>query len=159
MTMGGQVRIACPSCGESFVVPTEVLGVDRIRHQVMVVMDRSGLYGHLQACTGRDGTPAAPLEHRPAEVTKAMEAHRPHPDPELVGRIHQLLDGGHFIAKGGSGACTMCGVNRDACMKSLRMESRRKPCCGACGDGNTHPAPMESRGTCAEWGAEHGAKT
>ena len=32
------------------------------------------------------------------------------------------------------------------------------PCCSVCGGGNTHTAPGEAEGTCAQWGAEHGAK-
>lgn len=81
------------------------------------------------------------------------------PDIELAGRVNMMLNGGHFMSKGGSGACTMCGANRDACMRLLQVKASHKPCCTACRDGNTHPAPMESRGTCAEWGAEHGAKS
>lgn len=149
-------------------MPTEVVGIDHLRHKVLVRMDRSGLYGHLQQCAGTTDRPLdAPLEHQPAEVSKAVEVSKPQPDPELVGRVHLFLSGGHFMAKGGSGACTLCGATRTACLERLRtgvpvtvngVKRGPDPCCPGCHDGNTHPAPMESRGTCAEWGAEHGAK-
>ena len=151
--MAEPVKVTCPSCGEDFPVPTEVVHIDRARNLVLCRLDRSDLYGHLQACVAEK---PARLEHRPAEVAKALEATPAAQDPELVGRVHLFLSGGHFMAKGGSGACTMCGVARDGCLTGAKL--RKTACCGACGDGNTHPAPMESRGTCAEWGAEHGAK-
>ena len=156
--MAGPVTITCPGCGTAFPVPVQVVRV--LGHQVLARIDRSKLYGHLAECTGTTERPMdAPLDTHPAEVSKAMAVPEKLPDLELAGRINMMLTGGHFMAKGGSGACTMCGVNRDACLSSLQPGRKTpKACCGACGDGNTHPAPMESRGTCAEWGAEHGAK-
>ena len=152
--MAGPVTITCRGCGDVFPVPTRVVRV--FGHEVLVVMDRSGVYGHMAACPGfaEPGSPA-PVQ----EVSKAVETPgKPNPNPELAGRIHQMLAGGHFMSKGGSGACTMCGAGRDACLRLLNVKATHRPCCAACGNGNTHPAPMESRGTCAEWGAEHGAQ-
>lgn len=168
--MAGPVTITCPGCGTPFHVPAQVVRV--LGHTVVVRMDRSKLYGHLAECTGTTESPMdAPLDTRPAEVSKAMavpeQPEQPEQQTELVGRIHLMLSGGHFMARGGSGACTMCGVNRDVCLETLRtgvavtvdgVKRGPDPCCPVCRDGNTHPAPMESRGTCAEWGAEHGAK-
>ena len=87
---------------------------------------------------------------------------------ELVGRVYQLLDGGHFMSTAGSGACTMCGTDRADCMSNLQKASRkgmasaREPgkyaCCLSCGDGNTHPAPGETW-DCQVWAASRGAKS
>lgn len=150
----GPVKVSCPSCGVEFTVPTEVLGIDHLRHKVLVRMDRSGLYGHLQSCAGTTDRPLdAPLEHHPAELVEAVK-----PDPELAGRIHMMLAGGHFMSKGGSGACTMCGVNRDVCLANLQRPGEQAACCPACGGGNTHPAPQENAQTCAQWAETHGAR-
>lgn len=162
--MAGPVTITCSGCGVAFPVPTRVLRV--LGHQVWVRMDRSEVYGHMATCPGfaEPGSPE-PLQ----EVSKAV-AVPDVPKADLAGRINQFLDGEHYIARGGSRACTMCGTTGAACFEALKpikvttedgKEGGRvagKACCGACRDGNTHPAPGESRGTCAEWGAEHGAK-
>ena len=76
------------------------------------------------------------------------------PQAELAGRIEQMLNGRHYMATGGSRACTMCGVNGKECLD--RAKRSRKGCCTACEDGNTHPAPGESF-PCAVWAEEHGA--
>lgn len=138
--MAGPISVTCPMCGEVFPAPAEIVKVDTERNVVLCRLDRSGMYGHLASCPG---TPAAP---EPAalpvpEVSKA----------DLDGRVHLLLDQGAYVATGGSRACTMCGTNGDPCLKGLRV--RRKPCCAACGEGNTHPAPGEGKGMCAEWAA------
>jgi len=158
--MAGPMNITCPGCGESFPVPVQVISVNPRTHHVLCRIDRSGLYGHLAKCAGTTDRPLdAPLDTHPAEVSKAMAVPDKLPDIELAGRINMMLNGGHFMSKGGSGACTMCGVNRDVCLSALQPGRKTpKACCGACADGNTHPAPAENRGTCAEWGAEHGAK-
>lgn len=158
--MAGPVQITCAGCGQVFDVPTKVLSV--LGHGVYVRMDRRELHGHTSRCPGF-AEPATPVEE--ASTTVAV------PDPsqaDLAGRIHLMLTGGAFMAKGGSGACTMCGTTRDGCLERLKPvrltledgseagAAPGKACCGLCADGNTHPAPMESRGTCAEWGAEHG---
>lgn len=143
------VTLACPRCGEVFPIPTHVVKV--FGHTVLVRMDRSQAHGHMATCPG--------IAHPPQEASKTMAVPEKLPDAELAGRIDLMLSGGHFMAKGGSGACTMCGITRDKCLSNLGGHpGPAAACCGACGDGNTHPAPMESRGTCAEWGAEHGAK-
>lgn len=79
------------------------------------------------------------------------------PQAELTGRIEQMLNGRHYIAAGASRACTMCGVTGQECMD--RLNRSKKPCCPLCGDGNTHPAPGEAVGSCAQWAAEHGAQS
>lgn len=84
---------------------------------------------------------------------------------ELVGRIHRLLDGGHYVSMAGSGACTMCGTNREDCWARLRNNKNQADpknptkftCCPACGNGNTHPAPEEVW-DCQVWAVQHGAK-
>lgn len=161
--MAGPVTITCPGCREVFDLPTQVVKV--FGHTVLVRLDRREAYGHMAKCPAMT-EPGSPAPDQEASRTVAVPD-KPKPDPELAGRIHMMLAGGHFMARGGSGACTMCGVNRDACLETLRtgvavtvngVKRGPDPCCPACRDGNTHPAPMESRGTCAEWGAEHGAK-
>ena len=127
-------------------MPTEILGIDEASQHVIVRMDRTELYGHLAQCV------------RPQEVSERAQAMERHPangptKREMAGRIDQLLDGGHYVAKGGSRACTMCGTKGDACLTQLRKQERA--CCPACGDGNTHPAPGESQ-HCREWAALHG---
>lgn len=155
--MAGPVTITCPGCREVFTIPTQVVKI--LGHTVLVRMDRSAAYGHMARCPGL-AEPASPAPEQ--EASKAVAVPDKLPDIELAGRINMMLNGGHFMSKGGSGACTMCGVTRDACMERLKPATAAapgKPCCRVCADGNTHPAPMESRGTCAEWGAEHGAKS
>lgn len=132
-----------------FTIPAQVLRI--LGHTVFVRLDRSEAYGHMADCPGM--TPE-PLE-APAQEASRHVAVPEVPQADLVGRIHLMLANGAFMARGGSGACTMCGVARDGCLSGLKL--RTTACCGACMQGNTHPAPGESRGSCAEWGAEHGA--
>lgn len=51
-----------------------------------------------------------------------------------------------------SRACTMCGTPGKSCMDGLKRT--RQACCGICGDGNTHPEPGESVGSCQEFAVE-----
>lgn len=81
------------------------------------------------------------------------------PDRELRGRIDRFLDTEAFIAQGGSRACTMCGVNGKDCLVAMRGEEKAGPCCTACSNGNTHPAPGENDGLCAEWAAGLGDRS
>ena len=156
--MAGGLTVTCPTCGRLFPVPSEVLGVDQATDQVIVRLDRTELYGHLSACAGR--------EVETTERGAAMERHpaggeAPDPTP-----IDQMLDpkGLRFVAKGGSRACTMCGINGKACfamLKGLGLANGKvvhAACCGPCAEGNTHPAPQEDA-TCQQWGAEHGAES
>lgn len=170
--MNGPVTVTCPMCRESYPVPTEVLGVDEDADQVVVRMDRSGLYGHLRECaakgiTSHRMTREEAMARHPAgrAMTKAVE--RPWRDDvadytpskhELAGRIGRFLTLGAFVSKGGSRACTMCGLSGESCL-ALVGQNTRQPCCGACGDGNTHPAPGENEGSCAQWAEKHGAKS
>jgi hypothetical protein len=90
------------------------------------------------------------------------------PQADLAARINTVLnvatlDGGrHFVATGGSRACTMCGRPGEDCLSQLTSQARANPgnggtpCCAACENGNTHPAPGEAFGTCAEWAADRG---
>lgn len=155
--MAGPITITCPGCLEVFPIPSQVVKI--LGHTVLVRMDRREAYGHMARCPGM-AEPGSPAPEQ--EVSKAVAVpEKKLPDVELAGRINMMLTGGHFVATGGSGACTMCGVTRDACLERLKPAVAAmpgKPCCALCADGNTHPAPFESRGTCAEWGAEHGAK-
>lgn len=161
--MAGPITITCSGCGVAFPVPARVVRI--LGHRVVVHLDRSAIYGHRTVCTGPDDIDPA------AEVSKAVAIpDKPQPDPALAGRITMMLTGGHFMAKGGSGACTMCGVTRDGCLQQLQpltlpLENGKpagtvpgKPCCAVCGDGNTHPAPQEAAQTCAQWAVTHGAR-
>lgn len=148
--MAGPLTITCPGCGTAFHVPARVVRI--LGHQVLVRVDRTQLYGHLAECPGLpDG--AAP--EREEGKTMALPDERP-TEQDLAGRVHLFLTTGSFMSKGGSGACTMCGVGRDGCLSGVKL--RRTACCGACGDGNTHPAPQENAQTCAQWAETHGAK-
>jgi len=129
-------------------VPTDVVHVDEVTGLVYTRMDRSGLYGHLTTCAG----PAPTVPTRSTEVAKIVPSV---PLGELAGRIHLMLDNRAYVATGGSRACTMCGTTGTDCMTALANST---PCCGACGEGNTHPAPGESKGTCAEWSAAREAQ-
>ena len=75
---------------------------------------------------------------------------------ELAGRIDRFLDTEAFIAEGGSRACLLCGTNGKDCLVNMRGEERTGPCCNGCANGNTHPAPGENEGLCAEWSASLG---
>ena len=138
-----------------FTIPCHVLKV--LGHAVWVRMDRSEAHGHMAVCPGM-AEPGSPAPEQ--EVSKAMSVPEkmPPPDPELVGRINQMLTMEAFVVKGASRACTMCGVRGDVCLSNLRRKGEQAACCPACGNGNTHPAPLEAMSTCAEWGAEHGAR-
>jgi hypothetical protein len=140
----------------AFNVPTEVVGVDKLRNMVLAKMDRTHLYGHLQECAKTHPLPDDAEATHSTELAQVHEHQDPHLRARLVGRVEQFLRGGFFMAKGGSRACTMCGVHGEACVKRLPITG--KACCPACGDGNTHPAPGEAEGTCAAWAAEHGAQ-
>jgi len=151
--MAGPLTIACPTCGEVFALPAEVVDVDTKANRVVLNVDRSAVYGHLTACAAKAAqVPGKAL----AAVVKTV------PDSELAGRIHLMLDNRAYLVKGASRACTMCGANSADCMALLtkadpRDTHERAACCAACGVGNTHPAPGADRG-CAEWATEHGAQ-
>jgi hypothetical protein len=59
--MAGPVTVQCPICRAAFPVPTDVIGARG--HEVIVRMDRSGLYGHMRECEGKaaEAPKAAPL--------------------------------------------------------------------------------------------------
>lgn len=143
--MAGPLTIACPTCGEVFALPAEVVTVDTKANRVVLAVDRSAVYGHLTACAAKAAAVAA------GKVVATV------PAAELAGRIERLLTMRAYVVKGASRACTMCGVHGEACMDQLAAKGPQSPCCTACGDGNTHPAPGADRG-CAEWATEHGAK-
>lgn len=120
----------------------------------------------------RDHYAACPaLERPPAEVEAPAATV---PKAELVGRIERVLndmtkDGGrHFVSTAGSRACTMCGMPGADCMALIgkpltggtgKNLGHVNGCCGACANGNTHTAPGEAAGTCAQWAADHGCKS
>lgn len=135
--MAGPLSIKCPSCGEVFPLPVVgIAGPAPDATEVELTVDRSAVYGHLRECPNQ--APALPR--------------RTVPDADLAGRIHLMLDNQAYVATGGSRACTMCGTVGDDCIPT------GTPCCPACRDGNTHPAPQENVGTCAEWAVENGAR-
>jgi hypothetical protein len=118
------------------------------------VEDWSPLRDHLD-------TQCREMQPKALEAPKALHN-------ELVGRIHRLLDDGHYLSRAASGACTMCGTNRDDCYTRLRRnvprakadrsDPARWACCPACGNGNTHPAPMETW-DCQVWAAQYGSQS
>lgn len=136
--MAGPVSVTCPLCRVAFDVPTEVVGVDEARNLAYVRMDRSELHGHLAECAARQGDKAgAALVN--GEPTKALT----HPP---IAQPHDLPP---FVARG-KRPCVMCGMENGACMESLL---NTVPCCGACGEGNTHPTRHETV-PCAVWASE-----
>jgi hypothetical protein len=119
------VTITCPTCRQVFPVPTEVLGTDG--HHVIVRMDRTELYGHLEQCAGQTAERQAEAEQQvPSKAVARPPIAQPHDVPP-------------FIAKGRR-TCVMCGATNEACMASL---ANSVPCCPSCGEGDTHPAPGE----------------
>lgn len=126
----GPIRVACPICRRDFTVPSKVLCVDETNDRVLVALDRTGLYGHLTECAQ-----SAPVPDPPAEVAVRPTPPPPAPLPRMA-----------FVARGAR-PCLMCGASSTQCLESLR---NTVPCCGACGEGNTHPAKHESM-PCAVW--------
>lgn len=139
--MAGPVSVTCPTCGQAFTVPAEVVSVDTATNRVLVRMDRTELYGHLEKCAAKAGEAAG------KQLVQRMAAAVP--PGVLTGRVHQFLDMRAYVASGGSRACTMCGMTGETCLAAL--SSANLPCCTGCRDGNTHPAPGEAQGMCAEW--------
>lgn len=135
------VTITCPVCRETFPVPTELVGVAEDGRTVLVTMDRSELYGHLRECAAKHGDQAGQ-----AGATERDQAKDAHPAGKSLELHHEPVP----VAKG-TRPCVMCGTSSPDCMTSL---ANTVPCCGACGEGNTHPAKHESI-PCAQWAAEH----
>lgn len=48
--MAGPVTLACPRCREVFTIPTQVVKI--LGHTVVVRMDRSEAYAHMDQCPG-----------------------------------------------------------------------------------------------------------
>lgn len=151
------LTLTCPHCGGPIELPATVVNTFTGLAQVLVKIDQKVGEAHLRECRGRVD-----------EAPKALE--RPS-TTELSGRIERMLHMRAFVAVGGSRACTMCGVDGKDCMAQLqagsedqarrgvpRAEGMGTPCCNACGNGNTHPAPKGTM-SCAEWGTEHGAQS
>lgn len=122
--MAGPVTITCPTCREAFPVPTEVLGTDG--HQVIVRMDRTELYGHLEECAGQAAEQHAEQQAEAGKALTRPPVAQPHDVPPFIAR--------------GKRTCVMCGATNEACMASL---ANSLPCCPSCGEGDTHPAPGE----------------
>lgn len=152
----GPVTITCPVCAESFTVPTTVLHVDAENSRVLVSMDRTDLYGHMDQCvrTHQD-TP----EHPQATREQRAEAMAQHPAGKGLERplpaSHSAAPIPPFVAKG-TRPCVMCGVHATVCLANLDAQPGTSPCCGACGEGNTHPAKHETT-PCALWPAQSAA--
>jgi hypothetical protein len=137
--------IVCRLCGTGIVVAFHRVHGNGVH---LAVADVAPLRAHYAECTGvHPGEPGTAMVVRPKVEVPAVD---------LAGRIEQLLngqtpDGGrYFVATAGSRACTMCGMNGATCL-ALVAQNTRQPCCRACGDGNTHPAPGEAAGTCQQW--------
>lgn len=137
--------IKCTFCDTGIVVDFERVSAGSL---MLKVSDIGPLRTHWESCPGMD--PAA----RPSKVV-AVPATGVDPVERgrLAAHISQWLDERGYIAKGGSRACTMCGANGTDCMVAL--DQAGASCCDACHNGNTHPAPGEVKGVCAEWAAAH----
>lgn len=156
----GALRIRCPHCTQDFPVPADVVEVHEATNLVTVVLDRTDLYGHQQQCAAARGLPAPSPSKVLVVRGSSADVHQigcP-TKAELAGRISQMLDMRAYVATGGSRACTMCGTNGAACLDQLGEAAKGIPCCSACGNGNTHPAPNEGS-TCAEWATEYGVRS
>lgn len=133
--------IVCRLCGEGILVTFHRVHGNGVH---LAVADQRPLAEHYQACPGvgagaaaAEGSAAAPVPVGPSRA-------------ELAGRIGQFLDGRHYVATGGSRSCTMCGMSGVTCL-AIVGQNTREPCCRACRDGNTHPAPGEAQGNCRQW--------
>lgn len=144
--MAGPVTVACPVCRQAFPIPTEVVGVDHEHNTVLVTMDRSELYGHLRTCAAEHGDQAG--QEHDDERDKAKDQH---PAGKALERPAAPIPVAPGLVAKGNRPCTMCGTSSPDCMTSL---ANSLPCCGACGEGNTHPSRHEST-PCAQWAAEH----
>lgn len=134
--MAGPVTITCPTCQRAFPVPTDVLGTDG--HHVIVRMDRTELYGHLEQCAGKAAEQLTITDQATDTIAEVQAARWP---GKALARppIAQPHDVPPFIARG-KRTCVMCGETNEACMVSL---ADSLPCCPSCGEGDTHPAPGE----------------
>lgn len=134
--------LVCRLCGSHLEVKFK-RGNDGDDGRVMLlVADTTPLVEHMETC-----------EVVPDQLVPTVE--KSVPDPELAGRIGQMLETGAYVDTRGSRACSMCGVTGDECLDRARRT--QEVCCSVCESGNTHPAPQETYG-CAEWATEHGAK-
>ena len=148
-----KLTLSCPHCGGDIDLPATVVHTNSHSAQVLVKVDQSVGEAHLAECRAKT---------KPAAINQAGPS-----TAELTGRVDRVLAMRAYIAVGGSRACTMCGTNANVCMEQLqagsddqarvgapRAEGMGSPCCNVCGSGNTHPAPGEAKGTCAEWAAD-----
>lgn len=149
--MATQGSIACGICGDA--IPVQLVRVSGAGEPTRVqIVDDRPMVDHMRTCKGSplkalaDTTPVA----QPAKVERPPLR----PNPYAAFRIGQFLEAEGYVSYGGSRACTMCGTRGDACLDQLRKEGTRPGCCPACHNGNTHPAPGEAVGSCAEWAAE-----
>ena len=140
--------ITCTMCGSG--IPVDFQRASLVNHGVVNLrMDMGPLEEHMRACAaGVGATSAKQVErHKPGTTVSPVE---------LAGRIGLMLEQRHFIAKGGSRACTMCGMSGESCM-ALIGQNTRQGCCKLCMDGNTHRAPQDDQ-DCAHWAVVHAPK-
>lgn len=132
------LTLTCPHCGQGIKLPATITESDHDAGRVVLQLSKDQAEGmaHLDRCRRAKALPAPTV-----------------PRAELVGRVHRMLDMRAFIATGGSRACTLCGVNGQDCQVGL--EKNAAACCAGCHNGNTHPAPGEAKGTCAQWAEDH----
>jgi hypothetical protein len=149
--MGATGTITCTMCRKG--IPVEFKRVSNAADgTVAMLMGMAPLEAHMRVC--------AAGEHPKAVAAPELSV----PPVELAGRIDRLLNartprgGRYFVATGGSRACSMCGMAGASCL-SLVGQNTREACCPACANGNTHPAPGEAQGSCAQWAVENGAKS
>lgn len=145
MADGAEGTVKCTVCGKGIPVVLKRQPADDMpAYTALVAIDMGPVQQHMQTCEGVT---------KPAALAV--------PKSELSGRVSRFLDTRAFVASGGSRACTMCGTTGKACMDKLEVQPRspRGACCAACGAGNTHTAPGEAVGSCAQWAAQQGAKS
>lgn len=149
--MATQGHIVCGIC--EGLIPVMLVRISGAGEPTqMQVMDDAPMIDHMRTCKGSPLKALAAAED--PEPPKVTQRPRLRATPVARARIGQFLEAEGFVSYGGSRACTMCGTRGDACLDSLRKEGTRPGCCPACHNGNTHPAPGESLGSCAEFAAE-----
>lgn len=149
--MASNGSIECGICRKPIPVTLVRISGDGQPVQLQL-MDSTPMVDHMRTCGGSVHKAIAPVPEPAKPVVKQRPRLRP--NPQATYQIGLFLETEGFISYGGSRACTMCGTRGDACLDELRKEGTRPGCCPACHNGNTHTAPGESVGSCAQWAAE-----
>lgn len=142
--------IHCGICKAA--IPVDLIRVSGDGQPVQLqLLDTAPMVDHMRTCPGSPLKALAARETAPPKVVQRPLLRASVADRMRIG---QFLEAEGFVSYGGSRACTMCGTNGAECLDQLRKEGTRPGCCPACHNGNTHPAPGEAVGSCAEWAAE-----